>query len=249
MIVYPAIDLRNGRCVRLSQGRFDTAIEYDPDPLAVARRFASAGVSHLHVVDLDGAQAEQTRQISLILAIARDCGLTVQAGGGLRTEDHVAQLLDGGVARAIVGSIAVRDPQLVIRLLRRFGGDRIVVALDIRLVDGEPRVETAGWQAGALVTVAEVLAPLADRDLRHVLCTDIGRDGMLAGPNVELYRGLKTRYPGICWIASGGVGSLADLSALEATGVVGVIVGKALYEGRFTIAEALAHVREGPRAC
>lgn len=239
MTVYPAIDLRQGRCVRLTQGDFDREIEYDPDPIAVARRFAASGATHLHVVDLDGASSQVAQQTELLLAIARETQLSVQAGGGLRTEAQVSRLLDGGIARAVVGSIAVGDPRLTISLIERFGGDRIVLALDVRLVSGEARVETAGWRGGAVATLSDVLQPYDGVGVRHVLCTDIGRDGMLTGANVELYRRLRARHPSVDWIASGGIAALADLRALADTGVKGAVVGKALYESRFTLEEAL----------
>ncbi len=239
MILYPAIDLRQGRCVRLTEGRFDRETSYDADPVAVARRFAAAGATHLHVVDLDGAETQAARQSALIRAIAQNVRLVVQAGGGLRTEDQVAELLDAGVARAVVGSVAVRDPALTSRLFDRFDPERIALALDVRIVEGEPRVEAAGWRAGAGPPLPEVLDRYEGR-ARFVLCTDIGRDGTLAGPNVSLYRRMRERYPHIQWIASGGVGSLVDLRELADAGVYGAVVGKALYENRFSIGEAMA---------
>lgn len=240
MIIYPAIDLRQGRCVRLAQGRFDRETVYDRDPIEVARRFAASGATRLHVVDLDGAESEAARQTELLLAIARETPLLVQAGGGLRTEDEIRRLLEGGIARAVVGSIAVRDPALTISLIERFGGERIVLALDIRLDSGEALVETAGWQGGGGAGLADVLRSYAAADLRHVLCTDIARDGMLAGTDVAFYRRLCARHPSVGWIASGGISTLAELRALAEAGVFGAVVGKALYESRFTLEEALA---------
>jgi phosphoribosylformimino-5-aminoimidazole carboxamide ribotide isomerase len=239
VIVYPAIDLRQGRCVRLTQGMFDTAVEYDTDPIAVARRFADAGATVIHVVDLDGARSQSARQTELVLAIARSTTMAVQTGGGLRSEDDVRRLLEGGVGRVVLGSIAVTDPDLTATLLSTFGADRVALAFDVRLVDGTPRVETSGWQGGAHRTLDDVLSALPSSLIRHALCTDIGRDGMLSGPNVDLYRDVCRRYPQIGWIASGGVASLSDFGMLDAAGVAGVIVGKALYERRFTLEEAL----------
>lgn len=239
MILFPAIDLRHGRCVRLAQGRFEDATVYSTDPLEVAKGFAQAGATWLHVVDLDGAKAEQAAQTELVLSLAKHTTLRVQAGGGLRTADQVARLLDGGVARVVIGSLAVRNPTLTRSLLERFGAEKIVVAVDVRVEGGVARVDTAGWLGGALAPLDELLRSYADTALRTILCTDISRDGMLQGPNVELYRGLRTNFPALDLLASGGVGQLADLTALKALEVGGAIVGKALYEGRFTLAEAL----------
>lgn len=240
MMLFPAIDLRQGRCVRLSQGRFDKATVYSDDPVEVARGFAAAGARWLHLVDLDGAKAEQAAQTELMLRIAKSAPLKVQAGGGLRTAEQIQRLLDGGIARVVVGSLAVRNPTLTRELLQRFGADRVVLALDVRVEQGVARVDTAGWQGGATMPLNQLLTSYADTALRTILCTDISRDGMLQGPNVELYRSLRADFPALELLASGGVGQLADLDALASLQVAGAIVGKALYEGRFTLAQALA---------
>jgi phosphoribosylformimino-5-aminoimidazole carboxamide ribotide isomerase len=240
MILFPAIDLRHGRCVRLAQGRFEDATVYASDPLDVAAGFEQAGAVWLPAVDLDGAEAGQAAQTELLLSLAKRTGLRVQAGGGLRTADQVARLLDGGVARVVIGSLAVRNPALTRTLLERFGAQKVVMAVDVRVEGGVARVDTAGWQGGATTPLDELLLSYADSELCTILCTDIARDGMLQGPNVELYRGLREGFPALDVLASGGVGRLADLCALKALGVGGAVVGKALYEGRFTLAQALA---------
>ncbi len=240
MIVYPAIDLRHGKCVRLSQGRFDQVTTYAEDPLTVARDFAAAGAAWLHVVDLDGAKDGSAAQTELIKRIAADCGLNVQTGGGIRSEDQINGYLGGGIARVVIGSLALTNPGLVATWLDRFGRDRIVLALDVRPEDSRWHVATHGWQKDSGKTLFDVIDEYGAAYMRHLLCTDVARDGLLGGPNVGLYRELHARYPKLAVQASGGVAGIADLAALKEAGAAGAVVGKALYEGRLTLAEALA---------
>ena len=240
MIVIPAIDLSNGACVRLRQGDFDTKTTYSTEPVTIARQFEASGASWLHVVDLDGAKDGSTRQTSIVLSVATETSLKVQVGGGLRSRSDVDALLSGGVERVVLGSLAVDDPETVKAWLEEFGPERIVLAFDVRLHDGEPYPAVRGWQHQAERTLSDVLADYAESGLRHVLCTDIHRDGMLSGPNLELYAALVGGLDGMAVQASGGVAALDDLKRLRACGVSAVVVGKALYEGRFELAEALA---------
>jgi phosphoribosylformimino-5-aminoimidazole carboxamide ribotide isomerase len=241
MIIYPAIDLRGGRCVRLSQGRFDRETVYADDPLEMARGFAAAGAAWLHLVDLDGARDGAAQQGELIRRIAGQAALKVQTGGGLRSEQQIRDHLEDGIERVVIGSLALTNPGLTRSWLERFGGERIVLALDVAPAkDGRWQVATQGWQQDSGRSLFEVADDYAGAGLSHVLCTDVARDGLLAGANVELYRALKERYPGLAIQASGGVAGLEDVRALRAAGIDGVVIGKALYEGRFTLAEALA---------
>ncbi len=241
MILYPAIDLRLGRVVRLTEGRFDAETAYRDDPVAVAREFAAAGAAWLHLVDLDGAKDPARRQTALVADVVRTAGLRVQSGGGVRAEADVRALLDAGVERVVVGSLAVKEPDRVGGWLETFGPERLVLALDVRLdAAGTPRVAVAGWQADGGVALDDTIRGFLPRGLRHVLCTDISRDGKLTGPNFALYARLRRDFPGVEVQASGGVSSLDDLRRLRADGVPGAIVGRALYEGKFTLAEALA---------
>lgn len=241
MILYPAIDLRRGRVVRLTEGSFDAEKAYFDDPAAVAREFAAAGSPWLHLVDLDGAKDPAQRQTALVAAVVRACGLRVQSGGGVRDESHVRTLLDAGVERVIVGSLAVKQPDLVGGWLEKFGPDKIVLALDVRLDGaGVPMIAVAGWQADSGVTLDATLRTFLPRGLRHILCTDISRDGKLTGPNFELYAQLRRDFPTIAAQASGGVSLLDDLRRLKREGAPGAIVGRALYEKKFTLREALA---------
>lgn len=240
MILYPAIDLRQGKCVRLRQGQFDQVTIYSDDPLAVARGHAAAGGAWLHVVDLDGAKDGNAAQGELVRIIASSSSLKVQTGGGIRSEQQIRDHLDGGIARVVVGSLVLTNPGLVSSWLGKFGRDRVVLALDVKPVAGDWRVATHGWQKDSGRTLFEVIDGFGADNLRHVLCTDIARDGLLEGPNLKLYREVKGRYPKLEVQASGGVASLDDLRALRDAGLDGAVVGKALYESRFTLAEALA---------
>lgn len=238
MIVYPAMDLMGERVVRLRQGRFDDATGYSVDPASGLRAFASAGADWAHVVDLDGARAGAPVQHGVIASLARKVALNLQVGGGVRTHGHVAQLLDSGVKRVVVGSVAVRQPEMVRDWIAEFGPERITLALDVRLVAGEPQVAVAGWTEDtgvSLWTVAEHFP-----EAKHLLLTDIGRDGELAGPNFDLLDEAVDRLPHLQVQASGGVSSLADIGRLR---TAGAIVGKAIWEGRVRLEEALDRAR------
>jgi phosphoribosylformimino-5-aminoimidazole carboxamide ribotide isomerase len=242
MILYPAIDLRRGRVVRLTEGSFEAEKAYHDDPTVVAREFKAAGSTWLHLVDLDGAKDPAQRQIALIERVVAASGLLVQSGGGIREEAQVTALLATGVTRVIVGSLAVKEPELVAGWLEKFGPEKIVLALDVRLnaESGTPQVAIAGWRADSGLALNDVLANFVARGLRHMLCTDISRDGKLTGPNFELYAQLRRDFPTLQVQASGGVSSLDDLRRLKREGAPGAIVGRALYENKFTLKEALA---------
>lgn len=240
MIIYPAIDLRGGRVVRLTEGKFDQEKSYGDDPLAVAKGFKAAGAAWLHVVDLDGAKDPAKRQTPLVEKLARESGLRVQTGGGIRDESQVATLLAAGVHRVIVGSLAVRQPDLVRGWLNSFGPEKIILAPDVRLdVAGIPRIAAAGWQETTGVALDDFLTGYLSAGLVHILCTDISRDGKLTGPNSALYARLVQKFTTLRIQASGGVSSLDDLRVLQTTGSAGAIVGRALYENKFTLQEAL----------
>ncbi len=241
MIIYPAIDLRGGRVVRLTEGKFDQEKTYGTDPVAVAQGFKAAGAAWLHVVDLDGAKDPAKRQTALVEKIVRESGLRVQTGGGIREEAQITTLLAAGVERVIVGSLAVRQPDLVRGWLKSFGPEKIILAPDVRLDNtGIPRIAAAGWQETTGVALDDFLTGYLAFGLVHILCTDISRDGKLTGPNSALYGHLVQRFPTLQIQASGGVSSLDDLRVLKTTGSSGAIVGRALYENKFTLQEALA---------
>jgi phosphoribosylformimino-5-aminoimidazole carboxamide ribotide isomerase len=226
-----------GRCVRLSQGRFEEATVYPTDPAEALAAFADAGASWTHIVDLDGAREKSPRQHGLITELARDARQRLQVAGGFRTHNQLARMFDAGVARVVIGSLAVQEPKTVAGFIQEFGGERITLAFDVRLAGAIPVVATSGWLESSGTSLWDGLAPYSDA--RHILVTDIGRDGMMTGPNVGLIEQIVARCPTIEVQASGGVSSLADVEALRETGAAGAIVGKALWEEKFGLAEAL----------
>jgi phosphoribosylformimino-5-aminoimidazole carboxamide ribotide isomerase len=243
MQLYPAIDLRGGHVVRLLQGDFDMETRYQNDAVVLAKSYEQEGADWLHVVDLDGAKSDAAgaqQNLAIIERIARETGLKVQTGGGVRSELDVRSRLDAGAARVVVGSVAVRAPELVIAWLAQFGAEQIALALDARADPfGVYRVHAAGWQEAAELELFECVTRFAQAGFRHALVTDIARDGMLSGTNVALYAELKMISGALAVQASGGVANLGDLRALRANQIPGVIIGKALLEGNFSMREAL----------
>jgi phosphoribosylformimino-5-aminoimidazole carboxamide ribotide isomerase len=235
--ILPAIDLRGGRVVRLEQGDFGRETDYGDDPVATAISFADGGARWLHVVDLDGARAGEPAHGDVVAAIVRGVGdgVAVEVAGGLRTPGSVDRVFAAGAARAVIGTAALRDPALASDLVRRHGSDRIVVALDVR----QGQAVGEGWRAGAPGRTAErAFADLVDSGVRIFEVTAIDRDGLLAGPDLALYRRLVGR-PGVAIVASAGIASVADIAAVRDVGCAGAIIGRALYDGRLTLAEAL----------
>jgi phosphoribosylformimino-5-aminoimidazole carboxamide ribotide isomerase len=237
MLIYPAIDLMGGRCVRLSQGRFEDATIYPADPAEALAAFAEAGATWTHIVDLDGARERSPRQHELIAGLARNARQQLQVAGGFRTRDQLQSMLIAGVGRVVIGSLAVQEPETVAGFIAEFGGERITLAFDVRLVGETPEVATSGWLESSGMSLWDALAFYPEA--RHILVTDIGRDGMMTGPNTELIAEIVSRCPSLAVQASGGVSSLADLRALQAIGADGAIVGKALWEERFRLEEAI----------
>ena len=238
--LYPAIDVRDGRVVRLRQGDYAQETRYPDEPLAVAARYGLAGARWLHLVDLDAARAGGYTLAPLLAAIKASTALQVQTGGGVRREADVAAMLVAGADRVVVGSLAVREPATVIGWLQRFGAERITVALDARRdAGGTWRLPTEGWTADSGVELDVLLQRYADQGLRHLLCTDIDRDGMLSGPNLELYARILAQCPDVQLQASGGVRDIADIAAAQAVGCAGAVLGKALLDGRFSLDDAL----------
>jgi phosphoribosylformimino-5-aminoimidazole carboxamide ribotide isomerase len=236
----PAIDLIDGSVVRLSQGDYARQTTYSADPLTRLKQYEADGAALLHLVDLTGAKDPTKRQLSLLQHLIENLNAQVQVGGGIRSEADVQSLLNIGAARVVVGSMAVKQPEEVSAWFRKFGSDKIVLALDVRVNDKQQAmVATHGWQEDSDVTIEEVIERYLSCDVQHILCTDIARDGMGVGANVALYQSLTRAYPQLQFQASGGIGSLNDIAALKPTGVAGVIVGRALLEGKFTVKEAL----------
>lgn len=243
MIVYPAIDLRAGVCVRLMHGRFDQVTEYDTVPAARLAAFVAEGATWVHVVDLDGAEAGRAIQHELIGDLAGSLDVKIQSGGGVRDIDDVEALLNAGVSRVVIGSLAVSNPVVVAVWLEHFSADRLTLAFDVRVgEDGVPVPSLKGWTEAADLDLWTALDRYPPGTLKHVLITDVGRDGALTGPNLELLAEVVRRRPDLKVQASGGVSSLEDIVAAKAVGCDGAIVGRALYEGRFTVAHAIESV-------
>lgn len=239
-MIIPALDLIDGTVVRLHQGDYGQQRDYGNDPLPRLQDYQAQGAEVLHLVDLTGAKDPAKRQIPLLKALVAGVTVPVQVGGGVRTEDDVAALIEAGVSRVVVGSTAIKEPEKVQQWFTRFGPEALVLALDVRIdADGNKQVAISGWQENSGVTLEDVVEQFLPFGLKHVLCTDISRDGTLAGSNVALYQEVCARYPQVGFQASGGIGSLADIAALRGSGVTGVITGRALLEGKFSVTEAI----------
>ncbi len=240
-MIYPAIDLMDGGCVRLFKGDFNQRTNYDVPPVEVGKAYADAGAQWMHIVDLDGAKHGKGEQAELIIDIAKNSGLKVQTGGGIRDLEQIRRLLDGGVERVVVGSLAVSNPQMVKYWISEVGPDKICLALDVEFDEaGTPFPTLRGWTEKSERNMWDVMDDYMGTGLKSMLVTDISKDGVLQGSNVELYRQIRTDYPTIELITSGGVGSLDDVRDLKALSPAGIIIGKALYENKFTLEDAIA---------
>lgn len=240
-MIIPALDLIDGKVVRLHQGDYGQQRDYGNDPLPRLQDYQQQGGEVLHLVDLTGAKDPAARQIPLLRKLLAGVSVPVQVGGGIRSEDDVAALIEAGASRVVIGSTAVRQPDVVKQWFTRFGADALVLALDVRIAaDGSKNIAVSGWQEDSGVTLEQIVDKFLPYGLKHVLCTDISRDGTLSGSNVSLYQEVCARYPQVAFQSSGGIGSLEDIAALRGSGVKGVIVGRALLEGKFTVKEAIA---------
>lgn len=231
--IIPAIDIINGECVRLTKGDYAQKSVYYKNPADVAARYAEAGVRRLHLVDLDGAKASEPRNLPVLEQIARRTGLDIQYGGGIKSAASLGRVLDAGASRAIVGSMAVTEPELFGEWLGGFGPERIILGADTR--DG--KIATHGWLRSSELTAEDIIALFAAKGLSQAIVTDISRDGMLSGPAFELYAALQSVFPGVDVTASGGISGAQDIARLDAQGTRSVIVGKALYENKITLEE------------
>jgi len=240
MLIYPAVDLIGGRVVRLMRGDFDDATVYELAPAEALAGFADAGASWAHVVDLDGAKAGAPRQHELIGALAKQVApLNIQAAGGVRTREQIEALLDAGVARVVVGSLAVTDPARVKSWLDDLGPDRLTLAFDVRFVGDDPLVAVRGWEETSDVSLWDALKHYPAGALRHVLVTNVNRDGAMQGPDAELTAAVADNRTDLAVQASGGVRSIGDLKTLASARAAGAIVGRALYEGALDLKEAI----------
>ncbi len=231
--IVPAMDLRDGRCVRLEQGDFARCTSYAGDPVAVAKSFEDAGLRRLHLVDLDGAVARRPVNLSVLEGIVRETGLLVDFSGGLSTDADIQAAFDAGAAEVTCGTVAVKEPRKFGEWLERFGAERVILGADVR---GE-FLAVSGWKENMPEMLGDFLQRYYERGIRSVMCTEISRDGMLEGPALELYWRLRASFPSLDFIASGGVRDMRDIRALEEIGMARVIVGKAIFENRITLRE------------
>ena len=229
--IIPAIDIIEGRCVRLSQGDYAKTKVYDASPVDMAKRYADCGVRRIHVVDLDGAKASAPKNLKTLEKIAVGAGVEIEWGGGIKSEESLRAIFDYGANYAIIGSVAAQNQQLFAEWLARYGGERMVLGADVR----EGRVAVNGWQQELELTIEELIDGFKPFGLKQVICTDISRDGMLEGPSFDLYTDLQGRYEDVDFTVSGGISAMKDIEECDRLGLRKVIVGKAIYENRITL--------------
>ena len=233
MRLIPAIDIIDGKCVRLTQGDYAQQITYNENPLEVAKLFEAAGLQYLHLVDLDGAKASHIVNHKVLELIAQNTSLKIDFGGGIKTDTDIQLAFDCGANQITAGSIAVKSPQTVLRWLAKYGADKIILGAD---VNGE-NIAINGWKENSEQNIFEFLETYIQHGITQVICTDIAKDGMLQGSSIELYKRIKERFVNLQLIASGGVKDIADLHALQQAGLHGAIIGKAIYEEQITLLE------------
>ena len=240
-MIFPAIDLMDGGCVRLFKGDFKQRTNYDVTPVEMAKSFAEAGAEWAHIVDLDGAKTEKSEQAELIMDIAQQSGLKIQTGGGLRDLSQIQRLLGGGIERVVIGSLAISNPEMIKYWMSELGPEKLVLALDVMIdADNVPRPAVRGWTEESDKTLWHVIESYLSSDLKNILVTDIAKDGVLEGSNIDLYASIRKNYPDLDLITSGGVGALKDVKALKKLKPAGIIIGKALYEEKFDLKQAIA---------
>lgn len=233
MRIIPAIDVIDGKCVRLTQGDYSQKKVYNQDPLEEALRFEDAGIQYLHLVDLDGARSGGVINYAVLEKIANRTSLKIDFGGGVKTDEDLKRVLDCGARQVTGGSIAVRSPERFTAWLTQYGPDRVILGADAR----NGKIAIQGWEEESTVKVLPFIADYAQKGVRYVICTDIAKDGMLEGPSVDLYQEIVSELPEINLIASGGVSDMEDLYRLKAVGCEGVIIGKAFYEKKIQLKE------------
>ncbi|HEU4497130.1 MAG TPA: 1-(5-phosphoribosyl)-5-[(5-phosphoribosylamino)methylideneamino]imidazole-4-carboxamide isomerase [Flavobacterium sp.] len=242
MRIIPAIDIIDGKCVRLSKGDYDTKKIYSEDPLEVAKAFEAAGIKYLHLVDLDGAKSGKITNHKILEKIAGNTRLHIDFGGGLKTDEDLEIAFQSGARQVTGGSIAVKNPVLVQEWITKHGSEKIILGADA----ANEKIAISGWQETAGLELVPFIENYKKQGIKNVICTDISKDGMLEGPSFSLYKKLLGRIPGISLIASGGVSSIEELPKLQALGCDGVIIGKAIYEGRISLKQLENFIQENP---
>ena len=238
MELIPAIDLIEGKCVRLTQGDYSTRKVYNEDPLEVALQFESVGIERLHVVDLDGAKAGHIVNYNVLERLASRTRLIIDFGGGLKSDEDLRIAFDCGAQMITGGSIAVKNPERFLTWLEKYGGERVILGADAK----DKKIAVSGWEEGTDLDLIPFVKDYREKGVQKIICTDIGRDGMLQGPAIDLYKEIKEEIEGLYVIASGGVSSMADIERLDEAGIPAVIFGKAIYEGRIRMSEIEKYV-------
>ena len=229
--IIPAIDIIDGKCVRLSQGDYERKKIYNEDPLEVAKAFEDHGITRLHVVDLDGAKAQHIVNYKTLERIATGTGLTIDFGGGLKSDDDLYIAFESGAAMITGGSIAIKQPEIFLEWLKKYGSERIILGADAK----EEKISVSGWQEETQEALIPFIRRFESEGINKVICTDINKDGMLAGPSINLYKKIKENIPNLYLIASGGVSGIHDIEKLQEAQIPAVIFGKAIYEGKITL--------------
>lgn len=236
----PAIDIIDGKCVRLSQGDYSKKTIYNEDPLEVAKNFEAIGITRLHLVDLDGAKKGDVVNFKVLDKIANQTDLKIDFGGGIKTNASIQSIFDAGADMATIGSIAVKDPELFYTWIKKYGSDKILLGADVK----EEKIAISGWLESTELSIFDLLKQNIDNGLTQAFCTDVSKDGMLQGPSIELYLKIVEQFPELNFIASGGVSQMKDVFELEKIGCSGVIIGKALYEGKITTNELKEFIKD-----
>jgi len=235
MIIIPAIDIIDGKCVRLTQGDYQQKKIYNEFPLEVAKEFEAAGLQRLHLVDLDGAKAGAVKNWKVLESIAGNTSLIIDFGGGIKTANDLDIVLNSGAAMATIGSIAVKDETTFLNWLQHYGADKFLLGADVK----DEKIAIGGWLETTNIDVYSFLEKYISQGIQQIFCTDVSKDGKLEGPSIELYKSIIDKFPSLHFIASGGVSSIADLIALQKIGCNAAIIGKAIYEGRITLNELI----------
>lgn len=233
MSIIPAIDIIDGKCVRLTQGDYNQKTVYNEHPLEVAKEFEDAGLTRLHLVDLDGAKAGQVRNWKVLETLAAKTGMIIDFGGGVKTEKDVQVILNSGAALVTVGSIAVKDEAAFVAWLQKFGAEKFLLGADVK----DEKIAVHGWLETTDVWIYDFIRKYTEHGVQQIFCTDVAKDGALQGPSLELYKNIISAFPQLHFIASGGVSHIDDVHQLQSIGCAGVIIGKAIYEGRITLKE------------
>ena len=239
----PAIDIIDGKCVRLTKGDYDRKVTYNDDPVAQAKEFETLGFRRLHIVDLDGAKSKHVVNIEVLRKITQETNLTVDFGGGIKSEDDIEKAFGAGAEMVTIGSVAVTEPEKFLSWMAKYGAERIILGADTR----NGKVSINGWKEDSTEELLPFLKRYINKGVRNVLCTEISKDGTLSGPAVELYKEVMAEYPDIHLIASGGVASNADIKALDAAGIPAVVFGKAYYEGKMNLNELNLQPTDGEK--